>query len=252
VNKVATEGPKRVRQLLLDSTDVFANCDFTRDEEGNLLYCLEASHSAPRILYKADHSGAEITRSINHAVANHPNIEIVHSSIVSDLIVADDRCIGVELINKNTNKQTKIFSKYGTVLASGGLAGIFKYSTNPMGFNAIGSSTALASRANVALKDLEYVQFHPTALNVPGQKPYLLTEALRGCGAKLICEGVEFAREFHPDGELAPRDIVARGVYSRAQDTGSNVFLDISHRGADFVKDLISQYPKLLAEAHKI
>ena len=130
-----------------------------------------------------------------------------------------------------------MLSKYGTVLASGGLAGIFKYSTNPMGFNAIGSSTALASRANVALKDLEYVQFHPTALNVPGQKPYLLTEALRGCGAKLVCEGVEFAKEFHPDGELAPRDIVARGVYSRAQDTGSNVFLDISHRGAEFVKD---------------
>jgi L-aspartate oxidase len=131
------------------------------------------------------------------------------------------------------------YASRGTVLASGGLAGIYAHSTNPPGFNALGSSVALASRAGVKTQDLEYVQFHPTSLYMPNEARFLLTEALRGEGAILRdASGRPFAQDFHPEGELAPRDIVARAVFEESQklDDGShNVFLDITHRDANWL-----------------
>jgi L-aspartate oxidase len=131
-------------------------------------------------------------------------------TVVTDLVVKDDICLGVATLNRFSGEQTLEYACRGTVLASGGLAGIYEHSTNPAGFNALGSSVALAYRAGVELKDLEYVQFHPTALCIPNEARFLLTEALRGEGAVLRdAAGRAFARDFHPDGELAPRDIVA-------------------------------------------
>eukprot|EP00547_Thalassionema_nitzschioides_P005688 CAMPEP_0194217772 /NCGR_PEP_ID=MMETSP0156-20130528/22243_1 /TAXON_ID=33649 /ORGANISM="Thalassionema nitzschioides, Strain L26-B" /LENGTH=564 /DNA_ID=CAMNT_0038946905 /DNA_START=150 /DNA_END=1844 /DNA_ORIENTATION=- len=232
VQKVSIEGSERVQQLLLDSAlGRFANVPFQRNEDGELSLCLEASHAAPRILYKADHTGRVITEHITAAAARHPLISALDNTIVTDLIVREGVCIGIETLHGENHYASK-----GVVLASGGLAGIYQHSTNPPGFNALGSSVAMACRAGVETKDLEYVQFHPTALNIPNEARFLLTEALRGEGAILRnCYGEAFAKNFHPDGELAPRDIVARGVFEEAQRTGADVRLDITHRDADWL-----------------
>jgi len=252
VRKLAEEGPDRVRELLLDERKdpIFANVPFDRDENGELLCCLEASHSAPRIIHYADHSGKAITEHITAAAAAHPLIEVVNNTIVTDLIMSDtateapdstslEACVGVRMLNSETGIHHDQLTNRGVVLASGGLGGIFEHSTNPSGFNALGSSVGLALRAGAKCSDLEYVQFHPTSLYIPGEARFLLTEALRGEGAVLRdANGRAFAKDFHPDGELAPRDIVARGVFEWSQRTskGHNVFLDITHRDAKWLE----------------
>jgi L-aspartate oxidase len=247
--KLALEGPNRVRQLLLDDSPSgrFANVPFDRQEDGSLSCCLEASHAAPRIIHYADHTGKAITDHITTAAVNHPLVTVVPDTIVTDLITTETMtdqgkqsvCLGTEILNKITGETSSLLSTRGTVLASGGIANLYEHSTNPSGFNALGSSTALATRVGVDTSDLEYVQFHPTALNLPNQSCFLLTEALRGEGAILRDgSGRAFAKDFHPDGELAPRDIVARGVYNEAQKVPEtpNVFLDISHRESNWLR----------------
>lgn len=179
-----------------------------------------------------------ITKHITQAAANHPLITMQSQTLVTDIISEDDMCIGVKTLNRASGGTSIEFATRGTVLASGGLGGIYEHSTNPAGFNALGSSVALAARAGVETKDLEYVQFHPTSLFMPNEARFLLTEALRGEGAILRdASGRAFAKDFHPDGELAPRDIVARGVFAESQKstTKHNVFLDITHRDADWL-----------------
>lgn len=255
--KLALEGPQRVRQLLLDDKGRYANVPFDRTPSGGLSCCLEASHAAPRIIHFADHTGKAITEHITSAALNHPLITVVTDTIVTDLIIAETHdkqqkiCLGAHTIHKNTGQRQSLLSVRGTVLASGGLGGIYEHSTNPAGFNALGSSTALATRAGAHTSDLEYVQFHPTALYIPNESCFLLTEALRGEGAILRDRhGRAFAKDFHPDGELAPRDIVARGVFNENQkvDEGNNVFLDITHRDADWLR---GRFPSIDAHLKK-
>ena len=247
VRKVAEEGPDRVKQLLLCTEGhPFANVPFDRNELGELSLCLEASHAAPRILHKADHTGRIITQHITAAAARHPLIQQIPHTVVTDLVVADEHCIGVQTLNRRTGAQSVEYATHGTLLASGGLAGIYEHSTNPAGFNALGSSVALATRCGAATQDLEYVQFHPTSLYIPNESRFLLTEALRGEGAILRdATGRAFARDYHPDGELAPRDIVARAVFEESQkgaDGHHNAFLDITHREADW---LYQRFPSI-------
>jgi len=252
--KVAREGPDRVRELLLDDTKEpnFANVPFDRDENGELLYCLEASHSAPRIIHYADHSGKAITEHITAAAASHPLIKVVNNTVVTDLITSETTtdvstaslspttCVGVQMMNVETGIHHNQLSSQGVILATGGLGGIFEHSRNPAGFNALGSSVGLALRARAECAELEYVQFHPTSLCIPGEARFLLTEALRGEGAILRDSNRRaFAKDFHPDGELAPRDIVARGVFDWSQNNrgkGHNVFLDITHRDPEWIE----------------
>lgn len=246
VRKVAEEGPDRVRQLLLNGGP-YADVPFDKRADGELSLCLEASHAAPRILHYADHTGMIITQHITRAAARHPLITMQPQTLVTDLIVEDDVCVGVSTLNRGTGEQGSEFATRGTVLASGGLAGIYEHSTNPSGFNALGSSVALAARAGVQVKDLEYVQFHPTSLCIPNEARFLLSEALRGEGAVLRdANGRAFAKDFHADGELAPRDIVARGVFeeSKKSESHHNVFLDITHRDTDW---LHARFPSIHA-----
>ncbi len=156
----------------------------------NVCIDTEASHSAPRILHHADHTGKVITQHITQAAARHPLIRMEGNTIVTDLMVQNGICVGVETLQTTTTTTTTIQQKQewafrGTVLCSGGLGGIFQHSTNPPGFNALGSSVALAHRAGVLTQELEYVQFHPTSLDIPNEARFLLTEALRGEGAIL-------------------------------------------------------------------
>jgi L-aspartate oxidase len=256
VMKLAREGPPRVEELLLSGFP-YAQVPFdttTTDKKEELSLCLEASHAVPRILHYADHTGKVITQHMTAAAANHPLITLVPDTLVTDLLTSDDgsTCLGVETLHRQTNQTSTLYASRGTVLCAGGLGGIYQHSTNPAGFNALGSSVALVERLATATtkrpttktaltQDLEYVQFHPTSLCIPHEARFLLTEALRGEGAILRnAEGYAFARDFHPDGELAPRDIVARGVFAESQKTTStkthNVFLDITHRDAEYLR----------------
>jgi len=299
--KLACEGPSRIRELLLGSKDdgigeshgcvvpfdrttlPTSGEDDDNDalkgikdgsEDDVLSLCLEASHSAPRIIHHADCSGKVITMSITKAAFDHPLIEFVGDAVVTDLIMDengdgtaatategnnnDAMVIGAKVLNKRTNQLDDFYAVHGVVLASGGLAGIYQHSTNPLGFNALGSSVGLAlrledrlsssssgrnNRSNGIVSDLEYVQFHPTALYLPNEARFLLTEALRGEGAILRdAEGRAFAKDYHPNGELAPRDIVARAVFCESQKTAAagsehNAYLDITHRDSTWLKD---------------
>ena len=257
--KVAEEGPDRVRQLLLnkDEGNMYADVPFDRLEDGNLSCCLEASHSAPRIIHYADQTGKIITDHITAAAMKHPLITVVPDSIVTDIVTVETSdqqnvCIGTEILNKKSGEEHTMYGSYGTVLTSGGLGGIYQHSTNPAGFNALGSSVALALRAGAKVADLEYVQFHPTALCIENEPRFLISEALRGEGAILRdSTGRAFAKDFHEDGELAPRDIVARGVFNesrKSSDGMHNVFLDITHRDAKWLK---SRFPSIDAHLSK-
>ena len=157
----------RVKQLLLSS--IFSDVPFDRNEpNGDYSLCLEASHAAPRILHQADRTGAAITQELTAAVQRHPNITLVPDTLVTNLMVSEDGkgeaiCVGVEPLSRggdNGSILSQLRANHGVVLASGGLAGIYQHSTNPAGFNALGSSVALASRAMVDTSDLEFVQFH--------------------------------------------------------------------------------------------
>lgn len=262
VNKVSEEGPGRVRQLLLASQEgnpAFADVPFDRSEEtGEMSLCLEASHSAARILFKADHTGRAISKHMALAVSRHPLIAQQPYTVATDLILeqqsasgASNVCIGVETLDRKTGQIQHEFASRGVVLASGGLGGIYEHSTNPAGFNALGSSVALALRAGAAVEDLEYVQFHPTSLFIPNEARFLLTEALRGEGAILRdATGRAFCHDYHPDAELAPRDVVARAVFSESQKNTEqhNTFLDITHRDADW---LHGRFPSIQAHVEE-
>lgn len=274
VYKLAHEGPSRVKELLLQghpyaqvpfdtTTKQSNNNDNNNDSDNELSLCLEASHAVPRILHYADHTGKVITQHITAAAAQHPLITLVPDTLVTDLIVDQQdgtaTCVGIETLNKQTNTTSQMYASRGTVLCAGGLGGIYQHSTNPAGFNALGSSVALVERTiatattstcTLQNKDLEYVQFHPTSLYIPNEARFLLSEALRGEGALLRNgDGYAFAKDFHPDGELAPRDIVARGVFNESQKGGGNgnnnhhnVFLDITHRDANY---LVKRFPTI-------
>jgi len=258
VMKLAHEGPGRVKELLLQGypyaqvpfdTTTTQSSENNEQQEEELSLCLEASHAVPRILHYADHTGKVITQHMTAAAANHPLITLVPDTLVTDIMTSDDGtvCTGVETLHRNTHEIQQLYASRGTVLCAGGLGGIYQHSTNPAGFNALGSSVALVERipdTRARTRDLEYVQFHPTSLCIPNEARFLLTEALRGEGALLRnAEGYAFARDFHPDGELAPRDIVARGVFAESQKKNKNaadthnVFLDITHRDPDYLRN---------------
>lgn len=256
-----------------DDNDALSEKDGSEDDVLSL--CLEASHAAPRIIHHADCTGKAITISITKAASEHPLIDFVGDAVVTDLIIDENfsessisgvgsceiydkaMVIGARVLNKQTNQIYSCYAVHGVVLASGGLASIYEHSTNPSGFNALGSSVGLAlrlenhvaSNTNSIVSDLEYVQFHPTSLYLPNEARFLLTEALRGEGAILRdMDGRAFAHDYHPNGELAPRDIVARAVFSESQKTAENgernAYLDITHRDSTWLK---TRFPSIHA-----
>ena len=216
--------------------------------------------------------------SITQAASEHPLIEFVGDAVVTDLIMDEGNndnnngdndngmVIGAQVLNKQTNALSNYYAVHGVVLASGGLAGIYQHSTNPLGFNVLGSSVGLALRLedrilnnnglmntttksnNGIVSNLEYVQFRPTALYLLNEALFLLTEALRGEGAILRdLGGRAFAKDYHPNGELAPRDIVARAVFCESQKAAGgehNAYLDTTHRESKWLK---SRFPTIQA-----
>eukprot|EP00755_Sulcionema_specki_P013577 Sspe_Gene.54320::Locus_29987_Transcript_1_1_Confidence_1.000_Length_1824::g.54320::m.54320/K00278/nadB; L-aspartate oxidase len=226
VSKLAEDGPRRVEQILIDEAQV----PFDRDERNDLALCLEASHNRARIIHYKDQTGAAITQSMLHTATAHDSVRLVPGATAVDLLTSGDRCIGAVVIDNESGEATAISAR-ATVLATGGLGEIYEHTSNPD--IARGDGFAMAARAGAQLQNMEFVQFHPTTLYLPGERRFLLSEALRGVGAKLVDKhGVPFAHKYHADAELAPRDVVSRMITEemRKQDEPC-MYLDLSRAG---------------------
>ncbi|MES1240087.1 MAG: L-aspartate oxidase [Acidobacteriota bacterium] len=219
VGLLTGEGPERVKALL----DLGAR--FDRDTAGELDLGREAAHSRRRILHARDATGSEIVRTLAEAVRHAPEVKVEERAFAVDLILAEDgRVTGVLAIHEDGRPVLHLTN--AVVLATGGPGQLYLRTTNPR--EATGDGLAMAARASARLVDLEFVQFHPTALAVEteGEPMPLLTEALRGEGAVLIDDhGVRFMKDEHADAELAPRDVVARAIWRQLM-AGRRVFLD--------------------------
>ncbi|NUN63590.1 L-aspartate oxidase [Pseudanabaena biceps] len=205
--------------------------DFDRLQDNSLALTLEAAHSRKRVLHAADATGHELVSTLAQKVLECPSIQILEGLLILDLILeADsDRCVGVTCLDLHQpNSEVIALLASVTVLATGGGAQVFSQNTNPAA--STGDGVAIAWRAGAKVRDLEFVQFHPTALAIKGAPRFLISEAVRGEGAHLIDhQGDRFAFEYHPMGELAPRDVVSRAVFQHLLKTGEpTVFLDLS------------------------
>ena len=202
--------------------------EFDRDENNNLSFTREAAHSVRRILHcGGDATGRMIELALCQKVQENENIDIYEQTSAVELIVNSiDECRGVIVFNDDTQEYETIYSS-AVILATGGIGQLYKYTTNPSG--ATGDGIALAYRAGAVLQDMEFVQFHPTALAIDGEENrFLISEAVRGEGAKLCdADGVEFMQKYDQRRELAPRDIVTRANYSEmAEHNVDNVYLN--------------------------
>ncbi|TVQ13036.1 MAG: L-aspartate oxidase [Leptolyngbya sp. DLM2.Bin27] len=191
---------------------------------GQLAMTLEAAHSRRRVLHAADTTGRAIVSILAEAVLQRPNITVFESAFALDLWMVEGRCRGALVAHA---QQLRWLSAQATVLATGGGGQVYAQTTNPAA--STGDGVAMAWRAGAQLRDLEFVQFHPTSLAKAGAPPFLISEAVRGEGAHLVdSRGDRFAFDYHPDGELAPRDVVSRAIFHHLQKTGeSQVWLDL-------------------------
>ncbi|MGR3251095.1 L-aspartate oxidase [Escherichia coli] len=213
----------------------------------------EGGHSHRRILHAADATGREVQSTLVSKAQNHPNIRVLERSNAVDLIVSDKiglpgtrRVVGARVWNRNKETVETCHAK-AVVLATGGASKVYQYTTNPD--ISSGDGIAMAWRAGCRVANLEFNQFHPTALYHPQARNFLLTEALRGEGAYLKRpDGTRFMPDFDERGELAPRDIVARAIDHEMKRLGADcMFLDISHKPADFIRQHFPMiYEKLL------
>ncbi len=223
ITKFISENSNQVINDLIDF-----GVEFDKDENGNIAYTLEGAHSINRILHAGgDATGSVIERTLCERVKENSNIDILEDTIVTELLInSDGECRGVIIYNDDTKEYETIYSS-ATVLACGGVGQLYKYTTNPS--VATGDGIALAYGAGAILQDLEFVQFHPTALAVDGVKNrFLISESVRGEGAVLLDkDGNEFMSEYSELKDLAPRDVVTRAIFDKMQTTGAkNVYLD--------------------------
>ncbi|MBA3710701.1 MAG: L-aspartate oxidase [Planctomycetes bacterium] len=223
-------------------------CLFDRSEQGALALTREGGHSARRILHaNGDSTGAEIVRSLAAAAAAHPRITVIENAFAVDLLSDDEsRIVGV-IYHRREELVAALAGS--TILATGGCGRVWRESTNPP--VATGDGLAMAYRAGAELADLEFMQFHPTTLYIAGGARLLITEAMRGEGAVLKNhEGERFMPRYHPDAELAPRDVVTRAIIAEIRRTGfPHVWLDATHLGAEFLR---GRFPTIFQACAKL
>lgn len=254
VQIVCQEGPARVLEL----AEKFG-AKFTRSNEtGELHLTREGGHSSRRIVHAADATGAEIERALVAAVRSHPHITVYEGHLAIDFVLNQEEggeavaptVLGADTLRLSDSHVVR-FVAPATMLATGGAGQVYPVTTNPS--VATGDGVAMAARAKAAVADMEFVQFHPTAMYNPKTVPpgkngraFLISEALRGEGARLFTEGGHrFMHRYDDRGELAPRDIVARAIYTEMSNKQSDyVLLDISHKPAALVLD---HFPNIAA-----
>ena len=222
------EGPQYILELISWGAEF--------DKDGSRLsFTQEAAHTRRRILHShGDSTGKEIDRVLIKKARSFNSVSRYDFAFTLDLILEDGKCIGASVLRKG--KIINIYAK-AVILATGGAGQLFSRTTNPMISTADG--IAIAYRAGSLIKDMEFIQFHPTTLFAPGAPPFLLSEAMRGEGAVLKnINGERFMKEYHEMLELAPRDTVTRAIVSEMVKTNTNhVFLDLKHLNKDFVKN---------------
>lgn len=203
--------------------------EFDRDENDNLCFTKEAAHSVRRILHSGgDATGKMIEHALCRKVQENENIEVYEQTDAVELLVSSNECKGVLVYNDETQEYETIYSP-AIILATGGIGQLYKYTTNPAG--ATGDGFAIAYNAGAVMQDMEFVQFHPTALAIDcGENRFLISEAVRGEGAKLCdADGVEFMAKYDERRELAPRDIVTRAIFNEMKkNNADNVYLNAS------------------------
>ncbi len=240
VDLVVREGPECIRELIALGTQ-FSLREDTDDVEYDL--GREGGHSRRRILHASDETGREIMRALVDAVRREPNIVVLERHMAVDLLVdakfdpriAAPACWGAYALDLDTSEVKRVQAR-ATLLATGGAGKVYLYTSNPD--IATGDGIALAYRAGAPVANMEFFQFHPTCLYHPEAKSFLITEAMRGEGAILRRpDGEPFMGRYHPQAELAPRDIVARAIDNEMKVRGyEHVYLDITQRAADFVQ----------------
>ncbi len=222
------EGPRYVREL------IEWGAAFDRGPDGLPALAIEGAHSVRRVLHARDATGREIGRTLWTRVSRMPNVRVLDYARAVRVIVEGGRCAGVRFLQEDGGLGT---ARAGcTLLATGGAGQVYRETTNPP--VATGDGVAIAFCAGAAVADLEFVQFHPTALDMPGQPRFLLSEALRGEGARLVnADGEPFMLRYDPAADLAPRDRVSRGIAREVQRTGKPVYLTLAHLDPAFVHD---------------
>ena len=232
---LAVEGPRYVEEFLVNKVAV----PFSRSETGEFEFAQEGSHSRRRILHYMDMTGKAIEESLAGKIKECDHVRLFEDYTAIDLLTIphhstdplslyhEPRCIGAYVLNNREETVERIFSSY-TILATGGLGRIYLHTTNPS--CATGDGFALAARAGARLINMEYIQFHPTSLFHRDADGFLISEALRGEGARLKTrDGVPFMDRYSPLGDLAPRDEVGRAIYEEMIKRGDTyVFLDIA------------------------
>jgi L-aspartate oxidase len=255
VKMIAVEGPLLVKEFLINKIEV----PFSRTENTEYEYAREASHSKRRILHCMDATGRAIEESLVRYAKNVKNIRIFANYTAIDLLTVphhstnpvslyiEPQCIGAYVLNNMSEQVERIFSSY-TILATGGPAGIYLHTTNPLG--ATGEGIAMAYRTNARIINMEYIQFHPTSLFHRDADGFLISEAVRGEGARLKTrDGETFMEKYSPLGDLAPRDEVSRAIYEEMIKRGdAYVYLDIaSYAKIDIKKRFPTIYEKCLS-----
>ena len=235
VRLTVQEAPAAIRELMEIGVRFSANRD--KVDLG-----LEAGHLQRRILHAGDITGREIERALLAACRKNPNIAIFENHIGVNLILdPQGRCRGAYAMDR-ASSAIRAFRADSTILATGGAGKVYIYTTNPD--IATGDGMAMALRAGATLSNMEFVQFHPTCLFHPKEKSFLLSEALRGEGGRLLLKsGERFMRKYSPAGELAPRDVVARAIDAELKKTGDScVYLDMTHKTVRFLR---SRFPNI-------
>lgn len=255
VEIVVTEGPDRIDEIIAYGTH------FDKTKQGIFDLAKEGGHSESRVLHYKDITGFEIERALLEQVHSNPNIELLTHYFAVELITqhhigqfvdkkSDDiECYGIYALNTATNRVEKFLSKV-TLMASGGAGHIYSATTNPV--IATGDGIAMAYRAKAKVRNMEFIQFHPTALYNPGEYPsFLISEAVRGFGGILKTRsGEEFMQNYDERKSLAPRDIVARAIDAEMKKSGDDfVYLDIRHRSKS---DILSHFPNIYAKCLSI
>ena len=228
VEMVVREAPEHINELIRWGTR------FDR-EAGELLLGREGGHSHHRIVHAlGDATGKEVMRAVIDWTRRRPNVELRERTFTLDLLTPDGVCRGALIADADGHRML-VWAKQ-TILCTGGVGQIYRESTNPT--VATGDGHALAFRAGAELRDMEFIQFHPTVLYIAGSSRSLITEAMRGEGARLIDrDGYRFMPEFDQRAELAPRDVVSQAIACQMEKTRHpNVYLDLGHLDADFVR----------------
>ena len=240
VDLLVHEGPRYVREL------VEWGVPFDRDPDGAPALAREGAHSVRRVLHARDVTGREIARTLWHRGGSAAGVRVLHDALATTIDLVGGECRGVRFVCGDG--RTGVAHARAVLLATGGAGRVFRETTNPA--VATGDGLAMAYRCGARVSDLEFVQFHPTVLSAPGAARFLLSEALRGEGARLVnADGEAFMTRYDPAGDLAPRDVVATAIVREQMRTGRAVYLSLAHLDAGRVRTRFPTIAQVCAAA---